>query len=156
MAIATTLKSFLEENGVQYEVVKHPTTPSANRSAEAAHVPGDRFAKAVVLENRGRHLLAALPATRRLQLGRLHHELGEHVGLATEDEMRGLFPDCERGAVPALGTAYGIDMLLDDSLADQDDIFIEGGDHQSLVHLSGEAFRSLLGDVRHGDFSTHA
>lgn len=155
MAIATTLKSFLDEHGAQYEVVKHPTTPSANRSAEAAHVPGDRFAKAVVLENHGRPMLAALPATRRLQLGRLHHELGEHVGLATEDEMRDLFPDCERGAVPALGTAYGIEMLLDDSLADQDDIFIEGGDHHSLVHLSGEAFRSLLGEVRHGDFSTH-
>jgi Ala-tRNA(Pro) deacylase len=118
-------------------------------------VPGDRLAKAVLLENEGRHMLAALPATHRLQLGRLHHELGEHVGLATEDELSGVFPDCERGAVPALGAAYGIETLLDDSLANQDDIFIEGGDHVSLVHLSGAAFRSLLGDVRHGDYSTH-
>jgi len=155
MAIASSLKSFLDEHGVQYEVIQHRPTPSAGRSAEAAHIPGDSLAKAVVLENHGQHLLAALPATRRLQLGRLHHELGEHVGLATEDELIGLFPDCERGAVPALGDAYGIDTLLDDSLADQDDIFIEGGDHVSLVRLSGEAFRSLLGAARRGDFSTH-
>jgi Ala-tRNA(Pro) deacylase len=155
MAIAATLKSFLDEHGIQYEVVKHRPTPSASRSAEAAHVPGDRLAKAVVLENHGQHLLAALPATHRLQLGHVHHELGEHVGLATEDEMVGLFPDCERGAVPALGAAYGIETLLDDSLAEQDELFIEGGDHVSLVRLSGEAFRSLLGDVRHGNFSTH-
>ncbi len=154
MTIATTLKSFLDERSVPYEVVRHPTTPSASRSAEAAHVPGDQFAKAVVLKDHSRYMLAALPATRRLQLGRLHHELGEHVGLSTEDETRDLFPDCERGAVPALGTAYGIEMLVDDSLADQDEVFIEGGDHQSLVRLSGEAFRSLLGEVRHGNFST--
>jgi Ala-tRNA(Pro) deacylase len=155
MAIATTLKTFLDGHGVEYEVVKHAHTPSASRSAQAAHVPGDTLAKAVVLENHGRHMLAALPATHRLQLGRLHQELGEHVGLATEAEMEDLFPDCERGAVPALGTAYGLETLLDDSLASQDDIYIEGGDHESLVHLSGEAFRSLLGQVRHGDFSTH-
>jgi Ala-tRNA(Pro) deacylase len=155
MAIAATLKSFLDRQGVQYEVVEHRPTPSASHSAEAAHVPGDRLAKAVLLENEGRHMLAALPATHRLQLGRLHHELGEHVGLATEDELSGVFPDCERGAVPALGAAYGVETLLDDSLANQEDIFIEGGDHISLVHLSGAAFRSLLGDVRHGDYSTH-
>ncbi|OOG27192.1 hypothetical protein B1C78_04220 [Thioalkalivibrio denitrificans] len=155
MAISQTLKRFLDEHGVQYEVLKHSHTPSASRSAEAAHVPGDTLAKAVVLENHGTHMLAALPATRRLQLGRLHQALGEHVGLATEDEIGELFPDCERGAVPALGTAYGLETVLDDSLARQDDVYIEGGDHESLVHLSGDSFRSLLGQVRHGDFSAH-
>lgn len=155
MAIAQTLKTFLDGHGVEYEVVKHSHTPSANRSAEAAHVPGDTIAKAVVLENAGHHLVAALPATRRLKLGRLHQTLGEHVGLATEAEMAELFPDCERGAVPALGSAYGMETLLDDTLANQDDIYIEGGDHESLIHLSGEAFRRVLGRVRHGDFSAH-
>jgi Ala-tRNA(Pro) deacylase len=155
MAIAKTLKAFLDEHGVDYEVVMHPHTPSASRSAEAAHIPGDALVKAVVLENTGRHLLAVLPATRRLQLGRLHHVLGEHVGLATEQEMSRLFPDCETGAVPALGAAYGMETLLDDSLAAQEDIYVEGGDHESLIHMSGDSFRSLLGQVRHGDFSAH-
>jgi Ala-tRNA(Pro) deacylase len=57
--------------------------------------------------------------------------------------------------VPALGAAYGMETLLDDSLAAQDDVYIEGGDHESLIHLSGESFRTLLGQARHGDFSTH-
>lgn len=155
MAIAKTLKEYLDEHGVDYEVVKHAHTPSASRSAQAAHVPGDALVKGVVLEDTGRHLLAVLPATRRLQLGRLHQVLGEHVGLATEQEMSRLFPDCETGAVPALGPAYGMETLLDDSLAAQEDIYLEGGDHESLIHLSGASFRSLLGQVRHGDFSTH-
>jgi Ala-tRNA(Pro) deacylase len=155
MAISRTLKTFLDEHGVAYDVVSHSPTPSANRSAQAAHIPGDALAKAVVLENAGHHMLAALPATHRLKLGRLHETLGGHVGLATEAETEHLFPDCERGAIPALGSAYGIETVLDDSLATQDHIYIEGGDHESLVHLSGDSFRSLLGQVRHGNFSTH-
>ena len=155
MAIAQTLKKFLEEHGVDYQVVKHAHTPSASRSAEAAHVPGHALAKAVVLENAGEHLLAVLPATRRLKLGRLHQVLGEHVGLATEAEMGRLFPDCDRGAVPALGAAYGLETLLDDSMSGQDQVYVEGGDHESLIQMSGDAFRDLLGKVRHGDFSVH-
>jgi Ala-tRNA(Pro) deacylase len=155
MSVATTLKDFLDNRGVEYQVASHPHTPSANRTAQAAHVPGDRLAKAVLLEDAGHYLLAVLPATRRLQLGRLHHALGQHVGLATEAEVAQIFTDCERGAVPALGTAYGVETLLDDALAGQDEVYLEAGDHESLVRLSGESFRGLLGEVRRGDFSAH-
>ncbi|MDX5332457.1 MAG: YbaK/EbsC family protein [Gammaproteobacteria bacterium] len=155
MGISTTLKQYLDDHGIAYELVRHDPTPSANRSAEAAHIPGDRLAKAVVLEDAGHYLLAALPATHRLQLARLHHELGELVGLATEREVSALFADCAPGAVPALGPAYGMETLVDSSLDTQDDIYLEAGDHESLVHLSGAAFRNLLGKARHGDFSVH-
>lgn len=153
MGIANTLKQFLDNHGVDYELVSHRPTPSANRTAEAAHIPGDRIAKAVLLEDSGHYLLAVLPATRRLHLGRLHHLEGEFVSLATEDEVTEVFTDCARGAVPAIGPAYGLDTLLDDSLAWQQDIYFEAGDHESLVHLRGETFQALLGAPRHGDLS---
>jgi len=66
-----------------------------------------------------------------------------------------LFGDCAQGAVPALGSAYGLETLVDDSLNDQDEVYIEGGDHESLVCLSGSAFMGLLGPARHGNFSAH-
>ena len=155
MGIAITLKEFLDEHGVDYRVVRHPHTSSANRTAEAAHVPGDHLAKAVVLEEEGKYFLAALPATHRLKLGNLHRSLGELIGLATESEVAELFEDCEPGAVPALGSAYGIETLLDDALATQDEVYIEAGDHESLIHMTGKSFRDLLGQVRHGAFSAH-
>ena len=155
MGIAITLKEFLDDHGVDYRIVRHPHTPSSNRTAEAAHVPGDHLAKAVVLEEEGHYLLAALPATHRLKLGNLHRSLGELVGLATEKEVAELFDDCEPGAVPALGRAYGIETLLDDALANQEDVYIEAGDHETLVRMTGKSFRDLLGQVRHGAFSAH-
>lgn len=155
MAISKTLQEFLDERGVEYQVVPHPRTDSASRTAEAAHIPGDRLAKGVLVEDAGHYMVAVLPATRRLQFGKLHYLLGEHVGLATEEEVRSVFPDCEQGAVPALGTAYGVETLLDESLADQDKVYVEGGDHCSLIRMTGADFRARLGDCRHGDFSRH-
>ncbi|WP_026332966.1 aminoacyl-tRNA deacylase [Thioalkalivibrio sp. ALE20] len=155
MTISTTLQEFLDERDVNYDVVGHPRADSASRTAEAAHVPGDELTKGVLVEDAGHYMLAVLPATRRLQFGKLHYMLGEHVGLATEEEVRSVFPDCEHGAVPALGTAWGLEVLLDESLAAQDRIYVEGGDHVSLIRLDGPAFRNLLGHCRHGDFSRH-
>jgi Ala-tRNA(Pro) deacylase len=49
MAIATTLKSFLEDHHVEYDMVKHEHSSTALESAHAAHVPSHQVAKAVVL-----------------------------------------------------------------------------------------------------------
>ena len=34
--------------------------------------------------------------------------------------------DCEPGAVPPLGAAYGLDVVVDDSLTDHSDVYFEG------------------------------
>ena len=42
-----------------------------------------------------------------------------------------------------------------ESLDDLDDVYIEGGDHESLVHIQGERFRQLMASALHGRFSDH-
>jgi Ala-tRNA(Pro) deacylase len=155
MAVSKTLEHFLEAKGADYRIVRHGHAESANRVAHAAHVPGDQLAKAVLIVDDGAYLLAIVPATRRLHLGRLHKLLGEHVGLATEAEVAKAFPDCSRGAIPALGPAFGLDSLVDESLLQQETVYLEGGDHESLVQIRGSDFLSLLGGPRRGDFGTH-
>jgi hypothetical protein len=79
--------------------------------------------------------------------------LQQPVTLATEDEAAALFPDCDPGAVPPIGTAYGLGSLVDESLDGKPEIYFEGGDHQTLVHVSGDAFRKLMENVPHGRIS---
>ena len=83
----------------------------------------------------------------------LGFELNRDLQLATEDDIADLFDDCERGAVPPLGPAYGIETLLDVSLTGVADVFFEAGDHELLVHLRGDRFQTLLGDARRGYYS---
>ena len=154
MAIATTVSNYLAEHDVAYDVLTHPHTATSGESAEAAHVPGARLAKSVVLEDDHGYLMVVLPSNRQVNLGELHRQLNRNLGLATEGELGSLFSDCEIGALPAVGPAYGMETLVDDALAEQSDIYFEAGDHEQLIHVTAETFQSLLGEeARHGRFS---
>jgi Ala-tRNA(Pro) deacylase len=155
MAIALTLQQYLADQGTEYDLVQHVPTQSSMRTAEASHVPGDCLAKAVLLKDGANYLLAVVPASHQLRLDDLAMQLNHEVELATEQEIAKLFQDCARGAVPPIGAAYGVDVIVDDSIARQPDIYFEGGDHATLVHMSGAEFARLTSGMQHGQFSRH-
>ena len=125
------------------------------RTAEAAHIPGDRLAKGVVLRRNGDYLLAVVPASHHLHLSDLRTELGDQVAMANEAEINRLFGDCAHGAIPAVGKCYGLNMIVDDSMEAQPEIYIEAGDHETLLQLTRAQFARLTADALHGRFSTH-
>lgn len=155
MAIAITLKEYLADAGVSYELLKHSPTRDSTQTAEVAHIPGEYLAKAVMLEDEdGRYLLAIIPSNHHVDLGKLHRQFKIQLGLTTEVELGKVFDDCEEGAIPPVGEAYGIDVMLDSSLDECPDVYFEGGDHVHLVHIKGEDFRHLMPHARHARFST--
>lgn len=156
MHVADRLKHYLDDHHVACDLVPHPRTLTAMQSAHAAHVPSECMAKAVVVHHELGYVLAVVPSTHRVELGTLQDVLDRRLGLATEDEVSSLFKDCEVGAVPAIGTPYGVPMVLDDALDGARDIWFEGGDHETLVHMSGEAFRQLTRDAKRARFSHRA
>jgi Ala-tRNA(Pro) deacylase len=153
MTIAPTLQKYLDERGIQYDLVQHEPTLSALGSAHAGHIPSDRLAKAVVLSDRGRYKLAVLPASHHLRLSDLRLELGQELLLATEPEAADLFRDCAFGAVPAVGACYGLDVIIDTSIDQQQELYFEGGDHATLVHVNGAEFARLNPQAQHRSFS---
>jgi Ala-tRNA(Pro) deacylase len=156
MAIAARLRWYLEANGVDYEIVAHPHTASSHETAMAAHVPEGQLAKSVVLEDEQGYLLAVVPASRRVSIVELQEQLNRSVELATEGELCELFEDCETGAIPPVGAAYGIPSVVDDSLLGAREIYFEAGDHEDLVRMRGEEFLGLVSGVPHGRFSSPA
>ncbi|WP_072375217.1 YbaK/EbsC family protein [Hyphomicrobium sp. NDB2Meth4] len=148
MGIALTLQEYLDDKHVPYDVMRHKRTHCSFDTARASHVPGDRLAKGVVLTREGGFVVAVVPATARVRLDVIEKMLRCPVDLATEDEIGELFPDCDVGAVPALADAYAVDAFIDESFDKQPDIYLEGGDHRSLVHMTGEAFRNIMRDAR--------
>ncbi|MDP6388367.1 MAG: YbaK/EbsC family protein [Alphaproteobacteria bacterium] len=155
MAIAITLKEYLADRGVDYDVVTHAPTGSSSQTAQVSHIPGDRIAKAVILKDDDGYVMAVLPSTHHIDLGAVCHLMERSLALATEEDVVRLFADCDMGAVPALGSAYGMSVIMDDSLAAPPEIYFEGGDHASLVHVSGMQFQDLMADSRRGQFSDH-
>ena len=153
MAIALTLQEFLDWEEVHYTVIKHPFTLSSLSTAEAAHVPADHLAKTVVLVDDDGFVMVVVPADQLIDLPRLCKIYNRNFVLANEDEIEELFYDCEQGAIPALGEAYGFEMLVEDTLMRENDhIYIEGGDHRALIQLAGQDFQHLMSYAEHGHF----
>ena len=75
---------------------------------------------------------------------------------AAEHEIEELFDDCVPGAIPPVGECYGLDTVVDDSIEEQPEVYLEGGDHATLVHMTHAQFASLTATARHGSFSVHA
>jgi Ala-tRNA(Pro) deacylase len=153
MAIALTLQQYLEGQGVPYEVVTHERTMRSSETAKAGSISANSLAKGVLIKCQGGFLLAILPASRHVHLDVLGDYLHQRVGLASEADAARIFADCAVGSLPPVPAAYELTAVMDDSLERCDDIYFEGGDHSSLVHLSGAGFHRLLGGVPHAHIS---
>lgn len=154
MAIAETLRAYLDQKRIAYDLVAHPRTYSSHDSASAAHLPDDHLAKGVLLADDAGHVEVVVPASQWVKLNAVRLELGRPVDFADESDLDALFPDCVSGAVPAPGQAYGLETLLDTALTALANVYFEAGDHEHLVHLTGDAFRELMQGSRHGHFAS--
>jgi Ala-tRNA(Pro) deacylase len=152
MTIATTVKDYLDKNQIAYQLIDHPKSYTSSEIAAAAHVADDHIAKGVLLNDDHGFLLAIVPADQWLNFDRLRDELDRELQLSTEEDVEAVFMDCDPGAVPPFGEAYGLESILDDALTSLAKVYVEAGDHQQLVVLSSEQFLSLMQGVRHGHF----
>jgi Ala-tRNA(Pro) deacylase len=155
MAIAPSLQKYLSAESIAYDLIEHRLAMSATRIAEACKISGDSLAKAVLLRSRDGYLLAILPASYHLRLGdgTLQRMLCRDVDLASESELGQVFKDCVQGAVPAIPACYGLDAIIDESIEEQPDVYVEAGDHETLVHMGHVQFAQLTKDAWRGHFS---
>ena len=143
MTIAPMLHRHMDSRGIPYDLMPHDREVVATRIAQAAHISGNNFAKGVLLKSDSGYLVAVVPANRHVDLAELSHRRQERLGLASEEEVERVFADCDPGAVPACAEAYGIPMIIDSDLTDYEEIYMEAGDHKSLIHMDRKGFARL-------------
>jgi Ala-tRNA(Pro) deacylase len=126
---------FLQGKYIPYELVEHDPVMSAAAEARVAGLPPDQVAKTVVLHDGSAYVIAAVPASERLDLHKLRELLGatRQLRLATEDEIARDFPALEVGAVPPFGPMVPAAEVIDSALLEQERILCPAGDHRHSV-----------------------
>lgn len=155
MAMARTLQNFLRAHHAQFEVMAHPHSACSMDTAALADVPGDRLAKSVMLRDEMGFVMAVVPSTRHVRVRALNKRMGRHLRLAEEGELGALFQDCETGAIPPMGPAYGIRTVMDVSLMDEHDVYLEAGDHEELIHMEMDTFLDLMAEADRARITRH-
>ncbi|MCA8036229.1 YbaK/EbsC family protein [Burkholderia arboris] len=153
MPVSATLQDCLRQKSSRYEVVYHPYSHTSMETAAAAHIPGDRLAKTVLLEDAEGYVAAVLPTTHAVRLSDLWVKTGRHLVLAREVELRDLFKDCDMGALPPVCMAYGMKTFLEEHLAQQSEVYFEAGDHEALIHMMQDEFLALMETAERAHFS---
>ncbi len=152
MAIAPRLLSYLDQHAIAFDIVRHPKTETAAQSAKQAQVDPEHLAKAVLLVDEAGYLLVAIPTSHWVMLDRINELLGRNLELASEAEVDRMLIDCQPGAIPAVGKAYGIDTLVDEALFSLAFVYIEAGDHEQLLAVSQAGFETLMTGARKGHY----
>jgi len=152
MTIAATVKRYIDGRGIGYEVIPHPASSSSHETAAAAHVAPSHVAKAVILQDGAGAVMAVIPGNAWVDLSAVRKTLDRDMDLAEEADAARYFSDCDLGAIPPLGPAYGLETLLDKALLGLDHLYLESGDHRTLISIDGGALTELLGDVRQGRY----
>jgi len=155
MTIPAKLQHYLTEHDVNWDVFEHPRTSTSAQTLRVTQLPAERLAKSVVLQDDDGYLMVVLPASGRVHLGELSRQLDRKLRLATEPEVARLFDDCDPGAIPVVGQAYGVQTMVEDALMAQPEIYFEAGDHTELIHMSHQQFTELMAGAPHGNFMAH-
>ena len=142
---ARKLKEFLDANGVKYLSLVHSPAYTAQEVAASAHLTGKHFAKTVIVKIDGDLAMAVLPSNRKVVLQDLRDVTGcDNVRVATEDEFKSVFPDCEVGAMPPFGNLYGLEVFIAPSLEENEEISFNAGTHTEVIMMDCRQFERLV------------
>ena len=136
----TTLErclDFLDRSRTWYAHTKHPLAFTASEVAFAEHLSPHKLAKTVVYAGAQGYGLAVLPADCLIDMTTLGNFLNDPgLRLASEQELGQLFPECELGAMPPLGSLFHLPVIVDTGIAEQEFIAFNAGTHLDVIHMS--------------------
>ena len=138
------LIELLENESVDYKCLSHNPIYCAQKMAQVEHVKGHYIAKPVVIKADNAFYMCVVPGCCKIDLDTLTSLLGaEEARLATEQELAGIFPDCEIGAEPPFGSLYDLSTLMDKRLMDDEFIIFQSGSHEKAIKITMEDYLKL-------------
>jgi len=142
------LREFLDNQNIRYVTITHSTAYTAQEIAASAHIQGKELAKTVIVKIDGKMAMAVLPASYKVDFDLLKKVTkASKVELATEQEFKDMFPGCDIGAMPPFGNLYGMEVLVAESLAEDEEIAFNAGSHAELIRLAYRDFERLVKPV---------
>lgn len=148
MPAMSSIHEYLLGARVPYTILPHRPAFTAQEEAAATHVPGRNWAKVVICVADGKPIQAVLPAPLVVNLDRLLALAGAvTIRLALEEELQGMFPDCEPGAMPPFGPLYGQRVFVDAALVAQPEIVFNAGTHTEAMRMRYADFAAAVTPV---------
>lgn len=143
MIIAASVKRFLSQYKLGYQVFSHEKTVTLQDAQKALNITEKMFARAVLLGDTHGYVLAVLPLNYKIDFSLINKRLKRNLRLVSSDKVDRIFHDCEPGSHPIIGEPYGLKMIIDKQMAKVPYVYFEPGTHTSIVRLTQADFRFI-------------
>jgi Ala-tRNA(Pro) deacylase len=118
---------------------------TAQEIAASVHISGHELAKNVIVKLNNRLAMAVLPASYKVNFGVLRDIVGSrNIELATENEFKYRFPDCDLGAIPPFGNLWNMEVFISERLSLNDDIIFNAGSRIELIRMKYDDYEKLV------------
>lgn len=139
------LKTYLDHNNINYALINHTRAYTAQETAEVAHVSGKIMVKTVIVNIDGEMAMIVVSAYVRIDMYVLADMTwSRQARLASEAELKRLFPDCSPGAMPPFGNLYHMPVYVSTQVLGRREIVFNAGNHRELIQMKLSDFRRLV------------
>jgi len=149
MTVVSKILSLLAANGCWHETFEHAPVRTSEEAAGTR--PGYSLrqgAKAMIVKAKGpetRFVMLVLPADLRFDNAKVKAALkAKDVRFATEQEVAELTGGVLPGAVPPFGNLFGLHVVADPSLFEQERIVFNAGDRSFSVAMRSADYKRLV------------
>ncbi len=130
----TQVTEYLGSKGIPFEVLKHDRAYTTLEEALALHVDPHVVVKTLLVDTRWGRVLAVLPGDRRIDMQLLRDAVGDHFAhLASEVELKGLYPKIELGSLPPLGRLLELPTFVDGDVMQHEWVVFAAGSQTEAV-----------------------
>mgnify|MGYP001559768638 FL=1 len=143
--------TLLKKNGCWFETFEHEPVRT---SEEAAKVRPEyvlhQGAKALIVrakisQNEKSFVMLVFPADFKFNKDKVQILLkARDIRLATEDEVNSITGGVELGGIPPFGNLFGLEVLADNSLFENEKIIFNAGDRRFSIAIKSEDYRRLI------------
>lgn len=147
MAIPKKLLSYLDKAKIGYKIVRHKTVYTAYDAAQTLGVKLGEIAKTLVIKADKIYLLAVLPASHKLDLGKLKKVVkAKKIEIAKEGVMEKIFK-IKPGAITPFGQIYKVPVYVDKSMLKVKQITAGAGTFEESVVMTAKNFLKATGGI---------
>ncbi len=145
------ITDLLSQNGCWFETFEHEPVRTSEESARVrTGYSLKQAAKAMIIrvklsESEKRFAMLVFPADWRFDNEKVRNLFGaKDIRLATEEEVSQLTGGVQAGGVPPFGNLFGLEVVTDPKLFENEKIIFNAGDRRFSVAIKSEDFRRLV------------
>lgn len=140
MTISKNFLAYLDKAKIKYKIVRHKTVYTAHDAAQTMRVKLGEIAKTLVIKADKIYLLAVLPASQRIDLGKLKKIVkAKKIEIAKEGVMKKIFK-IKPGAITPFGEIYKVPVYIDRAMLRAKKVIAGAGTFEESVVMTAKNF----------------